>query len=147
MMKVSKRGQVQVFDQQQVALRQLATALELYAAGEDYFSVITLAGAAEEILGMQLRSRGEDNAMETLAAGAAEMFRYLYGEERDAKTFAKRANRARNSLKHPRPDGTVRLDPREEARDMLNRAVDNFWRLEARLTPAMEHFTREQHIS
>jgi hypothetical protein len=30
-----------------------------------------------------------------------------------------------------------------EAQDMLNRAIDNYWSLEQKLTPAMERFQRE----
>ncbi len=135
------------FDQQEVALKQLETALALYESGEDYFSVITLAGAAEEIFGKQLNERGEGNSLQELTQGAVAIFRFLNGDDRDTKEFADRANRARNSLKHFLPDGTIHLDPEEEARDMLNRAVDNFWRLESRLTPAMKHFSRQQRGS
>jgi len=103
--------------------------------------VITLAGAAEEILEKQLSLKGMASSLEEFNSAAVAMFRLLNGAERDSKVFADRANRARNSLKHKRPDRTIQFDACEEARDMLNRAVDNFWRLESRLTPAMEQST------
>lgn len=55
--------------------------------------------------------------------------------------FADRANRARNSLKHLNlVDGTtVEMDLEEEATDMLDRVIDNYWRVASALTPAMIH--------
>ena len=44
-------------DLERVALRQLETALCLYFEQQDYYSVITLAGASEEVLGAHLRAR------------------------------------------------------------------------------------------
>jgi len=135
---------VEIFVQKEIALRQLETALALYEAGEDYFSVITLAGAAEEILAKQLRANEVANSLDEITTAAIAISRHFKAEEQAARVFVERANRARNSLKHFRPDGTIELDPQEEARDMLNRAVDNFWRLDSTLTPAMERFTRQQ---
>ena len=39
---------VQSHDKQQVAFTQLETSLRLYAEGTDYYSVVTLAGAADD---------------------------------------------------------------------------------------------------
>ena len=74
------------------------------------------------------------------------MHKHLFGEEAGAKEFANRANRARNALKHLEAGGfpTITLDIRDEAKDMLTRAIDNYWLLEESLTPAMGLFTREQ---
>jgi hypothetical protein len=138
---------VQVFDQLDVALQQLETALGLFEVGTDYFSVITLAGAAEEIFGKRLEQGGEVHSLAEHVKAASEIFRLLFGEEGDAKEFATRANRARNDLKRFRQDGTIKIDAVDEALGMLNRAVDNFWRLESTLTPSMERFTRRQHGS
>ena len=48
-------------DIQCAALRQLDTALRLYFEGEDYYSVVTLAGASEEILGKLLEDKNLEN--------------------------------------------------------------------------------------
>ena len=45
---------------EQAALQQLETALRLYIEDEDYYSAITLAGAAEEILGKRLAAENEE---------------------------------------------------------------------------------------
>jgi hypothetical protein len=68
-------------------------------------------------------------------------------EPGDERAIATRANRAKNALKH-HDEGdasTITFDADEEAVDMLNRAIDNYWTLEISLTPAMEQFTRAQH--
>ena len=48
-------------DIQCAALRQLETALRLYFECEDYYSVVTLAGASEEILGKLLEEKNLEN--------------------------------------------------------------------------------------
>jgi len=136
----------QSYDKRCIALTQIDTALRIYREGQDYFSALTLAGAAEEILGKLLKAQGRSNALDDLTSGAILIYKHLFGEESGADEFAKRANRARNALKHLEAGGfpTVSIDIREEAKDMLNRAIDNYWLLEESITPTMEHFTREQ---
>ena len=136
----------QTYDKRDIALTQLESALRLFREGDDYFSALTLAGAAGGILGDLLRLRGRQNALDDLISGAVLMHKHLFGEEAGAKEFANRANRARNALKHLEAGGfpTITLDIRDEAKDMLTRAIDNYWLLEESLTPAMGLFTREQ---
>jgi len=136
----------QTYDKRFIALTQLESALRLFREGDDYFSALTLAGAAEEILGDLLRSRGQQNALDDLTSGAVLIHKHLFGEEVEAKEFVKRANRDRNASKHLMAGGfpTITLDIRDEAKDMLERAIGNYWRLEESLTPAMRLFTREQ---
>jgi hypothetical protein len=122
--------------------------LRLFREGDDYFSVLTLAGAAEEILGKLLRSSGRQNSLDDLTSGAVLVYKHLFGEEAGAKEFAIRANRARNASKHLDAGGpTITLDIRDEAKDMLIRAIDNYWLLEESLTPAMRLFTQEQRVA
>jgi hypothetical protein len=134
------------YDKLAIARLQLETALQLFRDGKDLFSVITLAGAAEEILGNLLKEQGQGNAYEALEGAAAAMYRHMFGEEVGAKQFAKRANRARNALKHHDPGHprTVTLDLLEEATDMLDRAVANYWRLEHNTIPGMDAFASYQ---
>lgn len=141
------------YDKKCIALAQLESALRLYGSRdsqEELLSVITLAGAAEEILGKLIERRGGNNALESLKAATAAMYQHLVpGElidDKTLKTFANRANRARNALKHLDAGGnpTVQLDLPEEARDILTRAIDNYWLLEESLTPAMAAFERAQ---
>lgn len=137
------------YDKKCIALAQLETALRLFQEEEDLFSPITLAGASEEILGKLLEQQGIDHSLKSLTAAAQAIHQQLFGEEGDPKVFRRRANLARNSLKHLAVGGapTVNLDLRQEAVDMLNRAIDNYWLLETSLTPAMERFQRSQYAA
>jgi len=128
-----------------LALRQLETALRLFYKGDDFASVITLAGAADEIFGKLLASSGKENSLESLKNAVAAIHQKLYGEPIDPSEIASRANRAKNSLKHW-DEGQpliVKLDLEQEAKDMLTRAIDNYWGLKETLTPSMERFQRE----
>jgi len=132
------------------AVAQLEVALRLYFGGEekDFLSVITLAGAAEEVFGQLLTDRRIENSIESIKKAVVAISKTLSldGDPVTLKQAADRANRAKNKLKHWNKDTDepmFKFDPAEEARDMLNRAIDNYWMLEQKLTPAMERFQRE----
>jgi hypothetical protein len=111
-----------------VARAQLEAAIKAFLAQGDPFVVITLAGAAEEILGRTVELRGGDSAVGSLAKGAASVHRQLYGEEIPEKQFRRRANLPRNAIKHvdSLEDLEVEFDPTEEAIDVLVRATENY---------------------
>ncbi len=129
-----------------IATSQLDTALRLFFEEEDLFSAITLAGAAEEILGQLLREAGIKNSFDELNEASARIHESLFGDQVGAKVFGERANRARNTLKHHTPGQpqAVTLDLRQEAIDLLDRAISNYWLIEYDLTPGMERFTQMQ---
>jgi len=137
---------VRAYYRSTLALAQLETALRLYfEEGADNASVITLAGAAEEIFGKLLTAAGKDNSIESMKRAVGEIHLKLYGEATPPKHIADRANHARNSLKHwdPGEREIIKLDLRQEAQDMLFRAVENYWLLESNLSERMERFQRE----
>lgn len=127
-----------------LALSQLETALRLFKEGKEFASVITLAGAADEVFGKFLTAADGETSLESLKRSVGEIHLKLYGETTPPKQIADRANRAKNSLKHWNEGDPeiVNLDLRVEACDLLFRAIDNYWALEAKLTPAMEEFQR-----
>ena len=210
-------------DVQCVALRQLETALRLYFEQEDYYSVITLAGAAEEILGNLLKENGSEHELDSIKKYTAEVRDVLWPEDsesekieellrklleakedgvaishdcikkvataitehlspgdpieanevnkignilrsrlnkkdhdiRNPKDFLKEivrantesyalklANNARDTLKHwyPGQPKRIEFDAKEEAEDMLERAIDNYSTLTGNMTPAMNRF-------
>lgn len=133
---------VEKHDRRDMAVRQLETALRLYFEGQDDYSVITLAGAADTILGQVLKSIGKEPRLESIKTATVQIARVMCKEELSAKWVAERANLARNALKHWDPDqpAVVEFDAREEATDMLDRAVTNYWTLMNQLTPEMEQF-------
>lgn len=132
-----------------LSLAQLETALHLYFDGGDRGSVITLAGAADEVFGKLLVAAGGETSLQSLIAAVTAIQEKLMGEADEPQYIAERANRARNSLKHwgPGDPHIVKFDLETEACDMLNRAIDNYWNLEHKLSPAMERFQREMQAA
>lgn len=238
-----------------LALRQLETALRLYFEREDYYSVITLAGASEEVFGSFLikklkkalceyfeqeennsaitsidgleeaisrflkklednnklceeileklrndeeptglqtklqRGRNEEkkllkdlegivnekleglcensNEKNDVLKNLLEKLRYIFNSHKptlgsltdaavglgnllDGEAPSRRgvigaANDIRNILKHGLLDETniIEFDAPEEAKDMLDRAISNYFQLTSNLTPAMEKFCKE----
>ena len=137
---------VRAYYRDELALMQLETALHIFFEGNAFASVITLAGAADEILGKLLLSAGRENSLEVLKKAVAEIYQKLDGGTIEPSEIADRANRAKNSLKHW-DEGqplVVKVDLAQEASDMLFRATNNYWALKETLTPAMERFQRER---
>jgi len=137
---------VRAYYRDELALMQLETALRIFFQGNDFASVITLAGAADEIFGKLLLSAGRENSLEVLKKAVAAIYQKLNGGPIDPSEIADRANRTKNSLKHW-DEGqplVVKVDLAQEASDMLFRAIDNYWALKETLTPAMERFQRER---
>jgi len=140
---------VEAHQKQQVALTQLETALRIFAEGTDYYSVVTLAGAADEIFGKLLESQGGISALASLTRASVAIHQIVHGVPGNEKAYADRANLARNALKHLRAGGerVVDLDIYQEAVDMLDRAVSNYWELTKFLSPAMESFESHQRAT
>ena len=95
--------------------------------GYRLLSVVTLAGAAEEIFGRELGFRGLPFTIENISDVGARVSVYLDDQLATAKEIRDRANHARNNLKHhgDAKVPTLTIDIRQEAVDMLSRAFDN----------------------
>jgi len=125
-----------------IAQKMLETALELYNKGEDYFSVLHLAGASEEILGRLLELKGISNSLNSEIDAFISVYKEIYRKNvspREARNFL---NKVKNAIKHMSGigDKEVVADPKEDAETMLDRAITNWWRLEQDLTLGMEQF-------
>ena len=129
-------------DVQCIALKQLETALRLFFEWEDYYSVITLAGASEEIFGKLLSSEGGENSLDSIKKDVSAVHNELFSQNLKDKEIADRANKVRNNLKHwsSGKQELVEFDAQEEAKDMLNRAIDNYYSLTGNLTASMRQF-------
>ena len=130
-----------------MAFRQLETALRLYSEREDYYSVITLAGASEEIFGKLLKENNPENALDSLKKAGSAVHEALFDEDLAEKEISERVNWVRNLLKHwsSGQPKVVEFDAPEEAKDMLTRAIDNYDELNGNLTPAMQRF-QDMHV-
>jgi pyruvate-formate lyase-activating enzyme len=106
----------------EIARRQIEVASELFFSGGDCLAVVTLAGAAEEILGSLIRRKGEAAMIDHLV----ELDKELTGG-RPFGIVNDEINGIRNALKHARePDEDELEVDTDEAIAMLSRAVGNY---------------------
>lgn len=111
---------------QDLANSQLEVALRFYMLGQEYPAVITLAGAAEELLGkIVIGKRLEPSLKRTLRQSLA-LHTELWGDDVNEGAFALYRNRARNYLKHLDAGEDLHMDYEHEAASMLSRALENF---------------------
>ncbi|MDF1645226.1 MAG: hypothetical protein P1U80_13715 [Pseudomonadales bacterium] len=137
-----------------IALEQLETALRLYKETEEYISVITLAGAAEEILGKVCREQDIENSLEQMQRSFYLIRKIRFGDQatderkQSDKWLADRANSARNKAKHANPvrEPVLTFDVKEEAKDLLGRALDNWWALGKPYSPTMLEFHNNKNV-
>ena len=104
---------------------QLLQALRLYEEGEDYYSVITLAGAAEEIFGRLSRKKGLRCALDRLKATLPKLSERFLQQELGTREAVESVNGAKNWLKHG--EDPLSFDAKFEAEDMLERAIQNWF--------------------
>lgn len=115
-----------------VAQAQVETAIDLFLSDKDFISALTLAGAAEEILGRLLQRKGEKNMLENLHG----WYQETTGQKISFGEFAKKANFTRNTLKHANAE--VELDVfRWEAVQMIMRALFNYNQMVGKPTDKM----------
>jgi hypothetical protein len=133
---------VAIYQKVVVAQRQLDTAIRLFLEANDCFFVVTLAGAAEEILGVELEHRGLTSTIRSIAEVGARVSAAFDDVSSSTKEIRDRANFARNHLKHhgdPHAP-TITVDIRQEAIDMLARAFDNATMLDAAWSDEMYRY-------
>lgn len=130
----------------EIAHRQIERAIVLFLDDRDYVSALTLAGAAEEILGKLLNKEGKEHWLDSISKGA---LRALGFRKRELQTpealqtkkeIANIANRYKNTFKHHNNDGTITLLVDVAAAEMIDRAISNYFDLTKRETGAMGKF-------
>lgn len=126
----------------QIAERQLTKAIELFCEG-DPLPAITLAGAAEEILGKLVKSGGGVTALEEEIKDRLDLYQTVFGAAGDSKAFADLMNNPRNELKHRMSGAAVELNLEEEAVNLIQRAIDNFQKLKPGPNPLFRKFEDE----
>ena len=124
----------------QAAQIQLERAIVLYLEEKDFVSAITLAGAAEEILGKAIAAARGEPVVESSAAAISGFSVALGGDPVEKKDAISLMNYARDSLKHFGDGSSVDCDFEEEAFELIDRAVSNFWGLTQQQTPSMTRF-------
>ena len=117
----------------EIAEHQLIAALMLWRQ-HDYLSALTLAGAAEEILGKRLRKLGREPSFEQLRDLIVALARQEGDTSHDLeKVIGDLLNSTRNELKHYSGDELLSFDLRTDAQEMLERAIANYQALTGNL--------------
>ena len=109
----------------EVAKLQLVKAVDLFCSQEP-LPAITLAGAAEEILGKLVKECGGTNALEEEIKDRCDLYQTVFGFLGEPKEFATLMNNPRNELKHLMSGNELELNLEEEAINLIQRAIDNF---------------------
>lgn len=134
----------------EVARKQLETAIRLFFYSEDYFSVITLAGASEEIFGRILQELGKESSHSSYARTFSLVTEALSGEKISERDIKIGTNITRNRLKHfnSMSDLRIVLNPREDAMHMLGRATGNYVKLNLPESDEISRYIRysDEHL-
>lgn len=143
---MKERGLLETITNLEIAERQLERAIEIFLDKKDYVSALTLAGAAEEILGKILNQRGDVHWLDKILDGALRAlgFRKRTFDSPEAKKARKEvaalANYHKNRMKHYNAGGSLTFEPYLEAVEMIERAMSNYSKLTGRQTGAMDRF-------
>ena len=127
------------YTKQQLAEHQLDRAIRLLLDEDDAISAITLAGAAEEILGTLLELQGGKHSLQEFVETCVAMGRLHHREQWSPKTFVEISNYFRNELKHY-VEGSDITVTEESAFDIIDRAAENLWRLSGRETEQVKRY-------
>lgn len=128
---------------EQIAEQQLTASIRLFQKGQ-YVCAITLAGAAEEILGKRLRKLGAEPSFDNLKDSIVRIAK-LHGDNdpKTEKLVAELLNSTRNELKHYAGDEALEFDLREDAIELLERAISNYMLLTGVILDEMAQFWSE----
>ena len=139
----------EIHDRVALATEQLDVALELFLSERSFVSALTLAGAAEEVLGKALTLRGEKTTLQYEHTVIAPVEKFLRCQTLTWKVFIEEKNRVRNAAKHMDGQGqlTVHADLEDEALWLLVRACDNYNRLDLPTTDRMTEFNDWFHTN
>ena len=115
------------------AVRQLETAGEIYLRGGDPVSIVTLAAAAEEILGALVKASGKKSMLYQLLADD-----FFKDQAESHKDLVRLINGNKNALKHGNyvEESEFEFEP-EEAVAWLIRALANLSCLDGVLSPTL----------
>jgi hypothetical protein len=130
----------------ELAVHQLDRAIALLLDQGDCISAITLAGAAEEILGHMVKLQGGTSAHQELIEECMELTQRVPGESAKPSEFHEMFAYFRNELKHYRQGSNITVNA-ECAYHVLDRAVENLRRLEVQESPAVQRYMNKRWSS
>lgn len=127
----------------QIAIEQLEVSLRLFLSGDSHVSALTLAGAAEEILGMALKHNGIKNSLEKLHDSYRLEGLEWINPPMPWHNFTRQVkNKIWNEVKHFATPDDLKFDAdmEEEATWMIVRAMENYRGLGFSPTAKMHEF-------
>lgn len=130
----------------EVAISQLRLSIGLFMEGREHISVITLAGAAEEILGKLADSAGSMPALNRRADEARQLHVALWRNDPGEKVFKNLKNKTRNELKHLSFGAPLAIGLEKECIRMLDRAVENYRHLHKRAATFIVQYERHREM-
>ena len=131
----------------EIAQAQLERAVILALDNADSISAVTLAGAADEILGSLLRQQGRQTTYGVLRQLISDIHGKMRKEKWSSVEFNELVNGVRNHFKHFSGCEKVWADPEQEACNLIHRAISNYTALGNEKTEIMERWINEsQHL-
>jgi predicted HTH domain antitoxin len=112
-----------------IAIRQLKSSIQLYKKN-DFVSSITLAGAAEEILGKIAVKLAQQNALLNEKVFLDQVAELLEKPKADFKKIIKQRNKVKNFLKHYDDNlesSIEKIDYKTSAEDLIIAAINNYF--------------------
>ena len=121
----------------EVATELLNQAIRLYLENGSYFAALHLAGAAEEVLEVYLKGTSEKSAYQRTADLIIQLVKIdqTYIKDKSEDALYKRLKNPKHSVKHKfgHDDNHVEFDAKLEAKDLIDRAISNYYLLVPRL--------------
>lgn len=130
----------------ELAQHQLNKAIELILDENDCISAITLAGAAEEILGDILRHQGETSAHQEIINECMILSKRISTETIKASEFSEIFTHLRNELKHYRQGSDITITA-ECANPTIDHAIENLRRLNVPESKAVQRYLNKRWSS
>lgn len=133
-----------IYTKLQLAEIQLERALQLYLDEDDYVCAVTLAGAAEELLGKLREQSGGTSELKWLIDECVAVGRNVFAETWTTKLFSEVFTYPRNEFKHI-GNGSPTEILRETVVPMIARAITNYRELTGKETARMTRFMAESY--
>ncbi len=127
----------------EIAEAQLFQAIRLYLEGQDLVSPITLAGAADEILGEIARAAGTTSALDDKVTRLCDLHVLLHGEQAARREYLELRNKARNAFKHLQDGNAAMADLEMEAASLIGRGIANYRKIKPGYIAEFRAFERE----
>ncbi len=126
-----------------IATAQLDTAIRFYLDKSNMISAITLAGAAEEILGKLVKQQDKSNALEDIIEILCYIHKEVFENEPNPKKYAMARNGIRNEFKHLCSGKSLEVNLDIEAGKLIDRAINNYQKLFPGVYQRFNEFNRE----